>query len=99
MTIISWPQLSNKRSEPDGTARDSEDRFSIEMSDPDYKQDFSARGGCVWAPGLVLALVAVIAALVLIARHRTPFRTGPHVTPAIPYSAGDHARRAGLTSS
>jgi hypothetical protein len=53
------------------------------MSDTDHKRDFSARRGCIWAPGLILILVMVIATLVLIAQHRTPYHTGPHVTPGI----------------
>jgi len=53
------------------------------MSGDDHQQDFSARRGCVWAPGLILVFAVLIAVLVLITQHRTPFHTGSHVTPAI----------------
>jgi hypothetical protein len=51
------------------------------MSGHDHRQDFSARRGCVSAVIFVFAIL--IAVLVLIAQHRTPFHTGSHVTPAI----------------
>jgi hypothetical protein len=54
------------------------------MSDHgDDPRDFSARRGCVWAPGLILALIVLIATLVLVAQHRTPFQTDSWVTPPI----------------
>jgi hypothetical protein len=51
------------------------------MSGRDHRRDFSARRGCVWA--LIFVFAILVAVLVLIAQHRTPFHTGSHVTPAI----------------
>jgi hypothetical protein len=45
------------------------------MSDSDDDpQNFSPRRGCLWGPGLILALAALIAALILIAHYRFPVR-------------------------
>jgi hypothetical protein len=52
------------------------------MSDPDDRQDFSARRGCVWAPALILALAVLIATLALVAQHRLPFHLGSPTTPS-----------------
>jgi len=53
------------------------------MSDPDDRQDFSARRGCLWAPALILALAVLVATLALVAQHRLPFHLGSPTTPSI----------------